>query len=594
MDLPKLHEEIYQFLTQKADDAESTQPLRFTLRNSNAYQMLEKGYWFFGTHHRITISFWNGIDWVERVPNIFVEFDVEAGTMALKFVARSYGDAEIKKKEFLGALANNGVVYDLHEERSGVWRKTYGDGYNTIEAIKDGLDMFLAADGDKQRINSALREGESVYNYNGLWYGRNGVSFLSRTTFERMCETIEHYRAKCDTLNTPAEIPSNGTESEVLDSPWLSEVTVKNFRGIKELTWKVCNESGNPYKWIFLTGENGFGKTSLLQAAALGISNFKNDKLGTIADLKLDSDAARKLNTAEIVATPTSKNVVGYGAKRLDINGGSTSTFSSLFDSSWSLLSIEGKLKEWNNETEGSDKDARNFDRLQSFMNLLSTLLPQAASAEGEVARIVPYYEPSEGIMKYREQLDNDEEQGAYEVRSFNELASGFRSIIAMVGDMLLKLEPFQQEQIKGDFSQYEGVVIIDEIDLYLHPKWQRELVKRLDEAFPNLQFIVSTHSPIPLLGAPENTGIYTVSRTTEAGIQVESLNHLKWQNFTTQVLLTSPIFDMDFIIPESHDADARIRTEETYEDVRINDDVKERLKQVAERLQQQRHEENR
>ncbi|WP_250558852.1 AAA family ATPase, partial [Escherichia coli] len=51
-----------------------------------------------------------------------------------------------------------------------------------------------------------------------------------------------------------------------------------------------------------------------------------------------------------------------------------------------------------------------------------------------------------------------------------------------------------------------EAIVLIDEIDLHLHPKWQRDVLKKLTETFPNCQFIVSTHSP-QIIGEipPEN-----------------------------------------------------------------------------------------
>ena len=47
---------------------------------------------------------------------------------------------------------------------------------------------------------------------------------------------------------------------------------------------------------------------------------------------------------------------------------------------------------------------------------------------------------------------------------------------------------------------------MIDELDLHLHPQWQRTIVESLRTAFPKIQFIASTHSPIPLLGAPNNS----------------------------------------------------------------------------------------
>ena len=74
------------------------------------------------------------------------------------------------------------------------------------------------------------------------------------------------------------------------------------------------------------------------------------------------------------------------------------------------------------------------------------------------------------------------------------QLSDGEKCLLAMVGDLARRLalaNPLLQNPLKG-----EGVVIIDEIDLHLHPSWQRMVIPKLCEIFENCQFIVSTHSP--------------------------------------------------------------------------------------------------
>jgi predicted ATP-binding protein involved in virulence len=74
------------------------------------------------------------------------------------------------------------------------------------------------------------------------------------------------------------------------------------------------------------------------------------------------------------------------------------------------------------------------------------------------------------------------------------QLSDGERNMLALVGDMarrLSVLNPGLANPNDGD-----GVVLIDEIDLHLHPKWQREVVAKLERTFPRCQFIVTTHSP--------------------------------------------------------------------------------------------------
>lgn len=77
---------------------------------------------------------------------------------------------------------------------------------------------------------------------------------------------------------------------------------------------------------------------------------------------------------------------------------------------------------------------------------------------------------------------------------SVNQLSDGEKCMIALIGDLARRLaiaNPTLNNPLKGS-----GVVLIDEIDLHLHPKWQRLVVPRLLEVFPGCQFIISTHSP--------------------------------------------------------------------------------------------------
>ncbi|MBD8090204.1 AAA family ATPase [Pseudomonas fluorescens] len=76
-----------------------------------------------------------------------------------------------------------------------------------------------------------------------------------------------------------------------------------------------------------------------------------------------------------------------------------------------------------------------------------------------------------------------------------SQLSQGEKSMMALVGDIarrLAMMNPSMGNPLHGD-----GVVLIDEVDLHLHPKWQRRLISQLTETFPNCQFILTTHSPL-------------------------------------------------------------------------------------------------
>ena len=75
-----------------------------------------------------------------------------------------------------------------------------------------------------------------------------------------------------------------------------------------------------------------------------------------------------------------------------------------------------------------------------------------------------------------------------------DQLSGGEKNLLAMIGDLARRLSmanPTLKNSLEG-----EGIVLIDEIDLHLHPKWQRMIVPQLLSVFPNCQFVISTHSP--------------------------------------------------------------------------------------------------
>ncbi|WP_036816021.1 AAA family ATPase [Photobacterium sanctipauli] len=79
---------------------------------------------------------------------------------------------------------------------------------------------------------------------------------------------------------------------------------------------------------------------------------------------------------------------------------------------------------------------------------------------------------------------------------SFDNLSDGYRNMLAIVADIAHRAARLNPQLGNQAATLTPGIVLIDEIDLHLHPKWQREIVNSLRSAFPKVQFIVSTHSP--------------------------------------------------------------------------------------------------
>ena len=86
----------------------------------------------------------------------------------------------------------------------------------------------------------------------------------------------------------------------------------------------------------------------------------------------------------------------------------------------------------------------------------------------------------------------------------WSELSDGYHVFIALVADIARRAVMLNQFDGADAPARVEGVVLIDEIDLHLHPRWQRVVLPRLREAFPRLQLVVTTHSP-QVLGSVEN-----------------------------------------------------------------------------------------
>ena len=101
-----------------------------------------------------------------------------------------------------------------------------------------------------------------------------------------------------------------------------------------------------------------------------------------------------------------------------------------------------------------------------------------------------------------------------------NQLSDGEKCLLAMVGDLARRLaiaNPGLEDPLLGD-----GVVLIDEIELHLHPRWQRDIIPALKKTFPNCQFIITTHSP-QVISHVHPEGVFILERSDEQGLFVMS-----------------------------------------------------------------------
>ena len=98
----------------------------------------------------------------------------------------------------------------------------------------------------------------------------------------------------------------------------------------------------------------------------------------------------------------------------------------------------------------------------------------------------------------------------------FSFLSDGYRNMVAMAADIAIRcatLNPHLQEKSSAETP---GVVLIDEIDLHLHPRWQRRVVDDLLRTFPKIQFFGTTHSPFVIQSLPPIEGVQLLNLDDE------------------------------------------------------------------------------
>ena len=119
-----------------------------------------------------------------------------------------------------------------------------------------------------------------------------------------------------------------------------------------------------------------------------------------------------------------------------------------------------------------------------------------------------------------------------------SQFSSGEKSIFSLVADLAKRLviaNPNQPEPLRGG-----GVVLMDEIDLHLHPRWQRKIVPKLREIFPNIQWVVTSHSP------------QVLSSITEEHARVIRQNDVELLRIQTKGLDTNTILSSVFATSHS------------------------------------------
>jgi hypothetical protein len=358
----------------------------------------------------------------------------------------------------------------------------------------------------------------------------------------------------------------------------LKSFQIENYAGILKTGLK---DLPGDAQWIFLTGENGFGKTSVLRGIAGGLYPYELQRDGGEVSVEIVKDGiSTKYDARKIIDNkppsgddkllPYLAQFAAYGASRLEISHDTSSNEAAdksgrlygLFRSDGVLLSVEAEMKIWEKRD------------IAYFNNLKNTLLRVLHKNIGDI-----YIDESDNArVKY---VELDQNGFPLPPVSFGQLASAYRSTIAMIGDLLIRFYKIYPKDTPP--AEFAGIVLIDELDVHQHPKMQRRIPGILSGVFPKIQFIATIHSPIPILGAPENAVFLKVLRTKEEGITVHHLDHLAVRGLTPNTLLSSPIFDFEEVIGGSHSRSTeRIATEASYGEADFAMQLEQKLKEMA------------
>lgn len=301
---------------------------------------------------------------------------------------------------------------------------------------------------------------------------------------------------------------------------------IKGFHGAREVDLTLTRPDGTHAGWTVIAGRNGSGKSTLLQAIALTLGgpravyavmqDFDHwiTRGAVRAEAWLQISASSKFELAEPGLFPLGKLVelrLSWGG--LSVSGNTPNAFDHLRGSQaggW-LYAAYGpfrRLAGAARKTTGRVASISSlFNEDSSLAEGVSWLIQQHLRAlEGEpgaddlkqaALRLL-----SDGLLPDDHKVDDVTSDGLWVTCGDNrfplrETSDGYRTVTALVVDLLKQIhDAYGKLDVEGNTITAPGVVIIDEVDAHLHVSWQQRIGGWLKAHFPNIQFIVTTHSP--------------------------------------------------------------------------------------------------
>lgn len=221
------------------------------------------------------------------------------------------------------------------------------------------------------------------------------------------------------------------------------------------------------------------------------------------------------------------------------------------------------------------DQERRDREKLRDF-NYKSPVLNAVRRALSEI--VTSYRNPRIETRPLRFIMDRVDQDGSTHELRIEQLSEGYKIVIAMVADLAARMAEANPDMDNPLNST--GIVLIDEVDLHLHPRWQRDILSQLTKVFPNIQFVVSTHSPVIVVGAAEIAQVINLNKINED----ENLiyDHTYISN-VGQVLL-SDLFGLNYLYSPEWDEKIEERNS-LLSKQELTEDEKKRLAELDEEM---------
>jgi len=347
-------------------------------------------------------------------------------------------------------------------------------------------------------------------------------------------------------------------ENEQKTKVAIDKVEIENYLTIK--TAKL--ENLKDIKEIYFLGENGVGKTILLKSIISGLQNEL-----------IPEDHRVKNSKVIITLSPKRKKyskIFAYGISRIHDSENLTKIaehgFSTLFDREKALLNPVNWFQQvllqekFNSNAIKVEKVLRFFNEIINFE--IDDDIDKDDELEIDKTQIKVTSTENKAFKIKQDGADFKFYEFDREV-SFNHLADGYRSVLICLCDLLARL--IKKIPTASELEELNGIVLIDEIDMLLHPKWEFKIVSMLRDKLPNIQWFFTTHSPMLILGASKDAVFYRLYKENGETKISEQFTYDQIGSLLANAIITSPLFGLDY-------SGMREQTTKTRPDIDTND----------------------